>query len=63
MAVVGLTSRVDAVDLLEKRVRSRFSGRQVRAQSVAGHGSGCKGMYQEERGAPLLWTARAGGPI
>ena len=25
MAVVGLTSRYDAVELLEKRVRSRFS--------------------------------------
>ncbi|EOD23897.1 hypothetical protein EMIHUDRAFT_223086 [Emiliania huxleyi CCMP1516] len=29
MAVIGLTSRVDALDLLEKRVRSRFSGRQL----------------------------------
>jgi len=29
MVVVGLTSRVDALDLLEKRVRSRFSGRQL----------------------------------
>ena len=27
MAVVGLTTRVDAADLLEKRVRSRFSQR------------------------------------
>ena len=29
MAIVGLTSSVDALDLLEKRVRSRFSGRQL----------------------------------
>lgn len=30
MAVIGLTARVDAADLLEKRVQSRFSRRQMR---------------------------------
>ena len=29
MAVVGLTSRLDPVDLLEKRIKSRFSNRQI----------------------------------
>lgn len=30
LAVVGLTSRIDAINLLEKRVKSRFSGRVIR---------------------------------
>ncbi|KAI0770766.1 origin recognition complex subunit 4 C-terminus-domain-containing protein [Irpex lacteus] len=30
MAVVGVTTRVDTVNMLEKRVKSRFSGRMVR---------------------------------
>ncbi|KAF9478148.1 hypothetical protein BDN70DRAFT_906883 [Pholiota conissans] len=30
IAVVGITSRVDSVQLLEKRVKSRFSGRTIR---------------------------------
>lgn len=29
MAVIGLTCRLDALDLLEKRVKSRFSHRQI----------------------------------
>ena len=29
MAVVGLTSRLDPIDLLEKRIKSRFSNRQI----------------------------------
>ncbi|KAI8813962.1 origin recognition complex subunit 4 C-terminus-domain-containing protein [Cladochytrium replicatum] len=35
MAVVGLTARYDAVDLLEKRVKSRFSQRQIVMQVPA----------------------------
>ncbi|KAJ2913354.1 hypothetical protein MD484_g7070, partial [Candolleomyces efflorescens] len=34
LAVVGITSRVDVVQLLEKRVKSRFSGRIVRVANV-----------------------------
>ncbi|KAJ2921796.1 hypothetical protein H1R20_g15293, partial [Candolleomyces eurysporus] len=34
LAVVGITSRVDVVQLLEKRVKSRFSGRTVRVANV-----------------------------
>ncbi|KAI0796660.1 origin recognition complex subunit 4 C-terminus-domain-containing protein [Abortiporus biennis] len=30
MAVIGVTARVDAINLLEKRVKSRFSGRMFR---------------------------------
>jgi origin recognition complex subunit 4 len=30
IAVVGLTTRVDTINLLEKRVKSRFSGRMLR---------------------------------
>ncbi|KAI0355340.1 hypothetical protein OH77DRAFT_1403202 [Trametes cingulata] len=30
MAVVGVTARVDTINLLEKRVKSRFSGRMIR---------------------------------
>ncbi|KAI6105556.1 origin recognition complex subunit 4 C-terminus-domain-containing protein [Pisolithus sp. B1] len=30
LAVVGVTSRLDAINLLEKRVKSRFSGRVIR---------------------------------
>lgn len=30
MAVIGVTSRVDTINLLEKRVKSRFSGRMLR---------------------------------
>ncbi|KAF5370134.1 hypothetical protein D9758_001020 [Tetrapyrgos nigripes] len=30
LAVVGLTSRMDTINLLEKRVKSRFSGRMIR---------------------------------
>jgi origin recognition complex subunit 4 len=33
MAVIGMTSRVDTVNLLEKRVKSRFSGRIIRVAS------------------------------
>lgn len=33
IAVVGITSRVDAIQLLEKRVKSRFSGRTIRTAS------------------------------
>lgn len=32
MAVIGLTSRVDTISLLEKRVKSRFSGRVFRTE-------------------------------
>ncbi|KAF5319018.1 hypothetical protein D9611_012651 [Ephemerocybe angulata] len=35
LAVIGLTSRVDVVQLLEKRVKSRFSGRIVRVSNVS----------------------------
>lgn len=34
MAVVGVTTRVDTVNMLEKRVKSRFSGRMVRCAPV-----------------------------
>ncbi|KAJ2932086.1 hypothetical protein H1R20_g5004, partial [Candolleomyces eurysporus] len=34
LAVVGITTRVDVVQLLEKRVKSRFSGRTVRVANV-----------------------------
>jgi origin recognition complex subunit 4 len=30
VAVIGVTARVDAINLLEKRVKSRFSGRMLR---------------------------------
>jgi origin recognition complex subunit 4 len=30
LAVIGVTNRVDTIDLLEKRVKSRFSGRMLR---------------------------------
>ncbi|KAI0775882.1 origin recognition complex subunit 4 C-terminus-domain-containing protein [Trametes elegans] len=30
MAVIGVTARVDTINLLEKRVKSRFSGRMIR---------------------------------
>ena len=35
MAVVGVTARVDTINLLEKRVKSRFSGRMIRAACPA----------------------------
>ncbi|CAO3668600.1 unnamed protein product [Rhizopus stolonifer] len=35
MAVIGLTCRLDALDLLEKRVKSRFSHRQIYLFSTA----------------------------
>ena len=35
MAVVGVTSRVDTLNLLEKRVKSRFSGRMIRTACPA----------------------------
>lgn len=34
IAVIGLTSRWDAVELLEKRVRSRFSNRQIHLKKI-----------------------------
>lgn len=36
MAVVGITTRVDTVTMLEKRVKSRFSGRTVRTGGAQG---------------------------
>jgi origin recognition complex subunit 4 len=30
LAVVGITTRIDTINLLEKRVKSRFSGRMIR---------------------------------
>ena len=38
LAVVGLTSRVDTVDLLEKRVKSRFSHRILHVRPPASYG-------------------------
>jgi origin recognition complex subunit 4 len=35
LAVVGLTSRIDAINLLEKRVKSRFSGRVIRTAGIS----------------------------
>ncbi|KAI0677190.1 origin recognition complex subunit 4 C-terminus-domain-containing protein [Trametes maxima] len=35
MAVVGVTARVDTINLLEKRVKSRFSGRMIRTAGPA----------------------------
>ncbi|KAI0638535.1 origin recognition complex subunit 4 C-terminus-domain-containing protein [Trametes polyzona] len=35
MAVVGVTARVDTINLLEKRVKSRFSGRMIRTAGAA----------------------------
>ncbi|KAI0682645.1 origin recognition complex subunit 4 C-terminus-domain-containing protein [Earliella scabrosa] len=35
MAVVGVTARVDTINLLEKRVKSRFSGRMIRTACPA----------------------------
>lgn len=29
VAIIGLTARLDAVDMLEKRLKSRFSHRQL----------------------------------
>ncbi|KAJ2454122.1 origin recognition complex subunit 4 [Coemansia sp. RSA 2336] len=34
IAVIGLTARIDVMDLLEKRVKSRFSHRQIYVRSV-----------------------------
>ena len=36
MAVVGLTTRIDVADLLEKRVRSRCSQRQLLLPALTG---------------------------
>ncbi|KAF8969480.1 origin recognition complex subunit 4 C-terminus-domain-containing protein, partial [Flammula alnicola] len=36
IAVIGITSRVDTVQLLEKRVKSRFSGRTIRTAPPGG---------------------------
>lgn len=38
LAVVGVTTRVDTLELLEKRVKSRFSGRMIRTTGPAGWG-------------------------
>ena len=35
MAVIGVTARVDTINLLEKRVKSRFSGRMIRTACPA----------------------------
>ncbi|KAJ8487564.1 hypothetical protein ONZ51_g4117 [Trametes cubensis] len=35
MAVIGVTARVDTINLLEKRVKSRFSGRMIRTAGPA----------------------------
>lgn len=35
-AVIGVTNRVDTIDLLEKRVKSRFSGRMLRTAGPRG---------------------------
>ncbi|KAI1796040.1 origin recognition complex subunit 4 C-terminus-domain-containing protein [Ganoderma leucocontextum] len=35
MAVVGVTARIDTINLLEKRVKSRFSGRMIRTACPA----------------------------
>lgn len=34
IAVIGVTNRVDTINLLEKRVKSRFSGRMLRTANV-----------------------------
>jgi origin recognition complex subunit 4 len=34
LAVIGLTTRVDTINLLEKRVKSRFSGRMIRTAGL-----------------------------
>jgi origin recognition complex subunit 4 len=36
VAVIGITTRVDTINLLEKRVKSRFSGRMLRTAAPAG---------------------------
>jgi origin recognition complex subunit 4 len=33
LAVIGMTSRMDTINILEKRVKSRFSGRMIRTAS------------------------------
>jgi origin recognition complex subunit 4 len=33
LAVIGITSRMDTINILEKRVKSRFSGRMIRTAS------------------------------
>ncbi|KAF9453062.1 hypothetical protein P691DRAFT_771793 [Macrolepiota fuliginosa MF-IS2] len=35
LAVVGMTARIDTINLLEKRVKSRFSGRVIRATGIS----------------------------
>lgn len=35
VAVIGVTTRMDSINLLEKRVKSRFSGRMIRTASPA----------------------------
>jgi origin recognition complex subunit 4 len=36
VAVIGVTTRVDTINLLEKRVKSRFSGRMLRTAAAIG---------------------------
>jgi len=35
LAVVGITTRIDTINLLEKRVKSRFSGRVIRTAGIS----------------------------
>lgn len=35
LAVVGITTRIDTINLLEKRVKSRFSGRVIRTTGIS----------------------------
>ncbi|KDQ64531.1 hypothetical protein JAAARDRAFT_116424 [Jaapia argillacea MUCL 33604] len=44
LAIIGVTSRVDTINLLEKRVKSRFSGRIIRCAGVGGWEGVVKGV-------------------
>lgn len=46
LAVIGLTSRVDTINMLEKRVKSRFSGRMLRTACPRAFGDWIRGAKE-----------------
>ncbi|KAI0320816.1 origin recognition complex subunit 4 C-terminus-domain-containing protein [Amylostereum chailletii] len=65
IAVVGVTTRVDTINLLEKRVKSRFSGRMLRTAgprkmqewSAIAKGMLCTPLPYPDKEWTELWTA------
>ncbi|KAJ2298120.1 origin recognition complex subunit 4 [Coemansia sp. RSA 2706] len=58
VAVLGLTARIDAVDLLEKRVKSRFSHRQIFV-----HGAASLEDFAQIAACALRVDAARDGPV